>query len=47
MAVKIFPENILLLKVDTFKGFLNQHKIDRIVNDNSSSQNVFLKNEKR
>ena len=43
MAVKFFPEIILLLKVAQFEGFLNQCKIDRIVNDNSSAvtQNYF------
>ena len=49
MAVKFFPEHILLLKVDCFEGFLNQCKIDRMVNDNSSSCNtkcIFLKMKK-
>ena len=39
MALKLFPQTILLLKVDHFEGFLNQCKTDRIVNDNSSSCN--------
>ena len=34
---EIFPENILLLKVDHFEGFLDWCKIDRMVNDNLSS----------
>ena len=29
----IFPETILLLKVDHYEGLLNWIKIDRIVND--------------
>ena len=33
MAMKFFSEIILLLKVDIFEGFLNQCKIDRMVND--------------
>ena len=46
MAVKFFPDDILLLKVDDFEGFLNQCKIDEMVNDNSISCNSksFLKN---
>ena len=40
MALKFFPEIILLLKVDRFKGILNQIKIDRMVNDHSSSCNL-------
>ena len=39
MAVKIFTEIIVLLKVDRFEGFSNRCKIDRMVNDNSSSCN--------
>ena len=39
MAVKFFPEHILLLKVDRFEGCLNRFKIDRMVNDNLSSCN--------
>ena len=35
MAVKLFPETILLLKVDHFEGFLNQYKIDKMVCDDS------------
>ena len=33
MAVKLFLDNILLLKVDTFKAFLNQNKTDEMVNN--------------
>ena len=48
MAMKLFPENILLLNVECSEGFLNLCKIDRMVNDNSSSCNLkFFKNEKR
>ena len=36
MAVKIFPHNILLWKVDSFKGFSNQSKTDRMVNNHLS-----------
>ena len=39
MALKFFPETILLLKVDRFEGILNQIIIDRMVNDHSSSCN--------
>ena len=39
MALKFFPETILLLKVDSFKGILNWNKIDAMVNDHSSSCN--------
>ena len=31
MALKFFPETILLLKVDSFEGILNQIKIDGMV----------------
>ena len=37
MAVKIFTEAILLLKVDCLKGFLDQCKIERIANDNQAA----------
>ena len=39
MAFKFFPGTILLLKVDCFEGILNRIKIDRMVNDHSSSCN--------
>ena len=39
MALKSFPETTLLLKVDHFEGILNWIKIDRMVNDHSSSCN--------
>ena len=39
MAVKFFTEIIVLEKVDRFEVFLNWCKIDRMVNDNSSSCN--------
>ena len=39
MALKFFPETILLLKVDHFEGILNRIKIDRMVNDHSNSCN--------
>ena len=39
MALKFFPETILLLKVDSFEEILNQIKIDGMVNDHSSSCN--------
>ena len=28
MAMKSFPETILLLKVDQFEGFLNRYKVN-------------------
>ena len=37
MALKFFPETILLLDVDCVEGILNQIKIDGVVNDHSSS----------
>ena len=40
MAVKNFPETILLLKVNRFEEFLNRYKIDGMVYDNSSSCNL-------
>ena len=40
MALKFFPETILLLKVDCFEGILNQIKIDGMMNDHSSSCNL-------
>ena len=39
MAFKFFPGTNLLLKVDSCEGILNQIKIDRMVNDQSSSCN--------
>ena len=39
MAFKIFPDTILLLKVDRFEGILNRIKIDGMVNDHLSSCN--------
>ena len=39
MALKFFPDTILLLKVDPFEGMLNQIKTDGMVNDHSSSYN--------
>ena len=49
MAMKFFPEHILLLKVDHFEGFLNQcKKLTEwwMVIQVAVTQNVFLKNEK-
>ena len=40
MALKFFPEIILLLKVDRFEGILNRIKIDEMVNDHSNSCNL-------
>ena len=37
MALKFFPETILLLKMEHFEGILNQNKIDRMVNDHLNS----------
>ena len=39
MALKFFPETILLLKVNRFEGILNRIKIDGMVNDHLSSCN--------
>ena len=39
MALKFFPETILLLKFDRFEGILNRIKIDGMVNGHSSSCN--------
>ena len=40
-TVALAPENVAVkgLKVDHFEGFLNRCKIDRMVNNNSSSCN--------
>ena len=38
-AVKNFPHNILLLKVDSFEGFSNWSKTDGMVNNHLSSCN--------
>ena len=40
MALKFFPEIILLLKVARFEGIVNRSKIDRMVNDHSSRCNL-------
>ena len=37
IAFKLFPDTILLLKVDCFEGILNRIKIDGMVNDHLSS----------
>ena len=42
MAVKLFLENILLLKVETFEGFSNRNKTDEMVNNHLSSCNLQL-----
>ena len=39
MPFTFFPDTILLLKVDRFKGILNQIKIDGMVSDHLSSCN--------
>ena len=39
IVLKFFPETILLLKVDCFEEILNRIKIDRMMNDHSSSCN--------
>ena len=39
MALKFFPETILLLKVDIFEGILSWIKIDVMVNNHLSSCN--------
>ena len=40
MALKFFPETILLLREDCCKGILKWIKIDRMVNDHLSSCNL-------
>ena len=40
MALKFFPETVLLLKVDNFEGILNRIKIHGMVNDRLSSCNL-------
>ena len=40
MALKVYPEITLLLKVDCFEGILNGIKINGMVNDHSSSCNL-------
>ena len=37
MAVKLFLDHILLLKVYSFKGFSNRHKNDGMVNNSSKA----------
>ena len=39
MAVKPFLDNILLLDIYNFEGFLNRHKNDEMVNNYSNSCN--------
>ena len=39
MALKFFPETMLLLNTDRFEGILNQNKNNGMVNDHSSSYN--------
>ena len=39
MAVKLFPDNILLPDINNFEGFLNRHKNDEMVNSYSNSCN--------
>ena len=39
ITFNFFPDTILLLKMDCFKGILNRIKIDGMVNDHSSSCN--------
>ena len=40
MALKFFPEIILLLNVERFEGIVNRIKIDRMVNDHLSNCNL-------
>ena len=39
MALKFFPETILLLKVDRCEGIVNRNKIDGMVNDHLNNCN--------
>ena len=40
--MKLFSDNILLLKVDSFEGFSNRNKTDKMVNNHLSSCNLQL-----
>ena len=39
MHLKIFPNNIMLLKVDHFEGFSNQSNVDKLVINSMSGCN--------
>ena len=39
MDLKIFPNNIMLLKVDCFEGFLNRSNVDELVINSMSGCN--------
>ena len=39
MDLKVFPNNIMLLKVDCFEGFSNRSNIDELVMNNMSGYN--------
>ena len=39
MDLKIFPNTIVLLKVDHFKGFLNRSNVDKLVINSMSGCN--------
>ena len=39
MDLKIFPNTIVLLKVDCFKGFLNRSNVDELVINSMSGRN--------
>ena len=39
MDLKIFPNTIVLLKVDRFKGFLNRSNVDELVINSMSRRN--------
>ena len=39
MDLKIFPNNIILLKVDHFEGFLNRSNVDKLVINSMSGCN--------
>ena len=42
MTVKLFLDNVLLLDVYGFKGFLNRHKNDEMVSNYSNSCNYVV-----
>ena len=42
--LKIFPNNIMLLKVDRFEGFSNQSNVDELVINSMSGCNLKIAN---
>ena len=44
MDLKIFPNNIMLLKVERFEGFLNRTNVDELVINSMSGCNYKITN---